>query len=136
MRKIILLFFSTLIFSSCIPSKKNTVSFTDECKFVEKVIEKDWKKAENENYFIRNDDFLLRLQKDYRNCIIGLSRNDIITLFGKPFEENDLEISYYFLDKGCMEVLPKNCEMLIFYHDKSEQRKVIGYDIQKHVYHD
>lgn len=91
----------------------NEEELASSCQGLTKLIEENWKKHKDSNYFEYNQTLLTKLQNNYRECILTLKAEQVKRIFGQPRQDlGDSHISYN-LREGCIG-FPQNCELLIF----------------------
>ena len=125
MKKNIHIIISLLLFglSSCSrsgPAIKQG-DLPESCAGLVQLIKKNWKKNKESDYYNYDEVFLNKIQKEYRSCIVGLTIEEVIQLFGdtpvKLFDSSfpiwGKDFLLYYLDPGCSGY-PENCRVLSF----------------------
>jgi hypothetical protein len=135
-RKVVILILLITVSVSCNYNfhRKKLDEQKNNCKKLEDLVNEEWKKDTKDNYYEYNEDFLLKIQRDYRECIIGLTQNELFKLFGQPINKSDNEMSYYFLNSDCLKNLPNDCKILVFYFHL-ENEKLFDYRVLPYVTH-
>ena len=105
------IFFSAFLIvctlSSCV--KKTT----KVCKPLKKFVKDNWRKDKTQNYYHISEGFTKTLEKKFTNCLLNMSKDNVINTFGEPVFLDTNPI-FYYLDEGCFTPLMKNCRILIF----------------------
>lgn len=121
--------------SNLLKKVPNTKNLNKNCSGIEKYIKNNWKKNKMKEYYYCESEFLTVIQRDYRRCILSLNKDEITELLGDPVAaQSDEEMTFYYLDEGCLRTPPNNCNMLIFYFDK-KKGKVLDYQTMPYVTH-
>lgn len=81
----IILFALTLMISSC--RMKSIFTKNEDCRELRSLVKKNWEKHPVKDSYVTNINFLDKLQRDYKNCILDCTKSDIMEIFGKPFTQ-------------------------------------------------
>ncbi len=131
---ILILFLIFSCNSNLLKKVSNTRNLNENCSGIEEYIKNNWKKDKTKEYYYYEREFLTVIQRDYRQCILSLNKDEITELLGNPVTQSDEEMMFYYLDEGCLRTPPNNCNMLIFYFDK-KIGKVLDYQTMPYVIH-
>ena len=111
----------------------------ESCEGLVPLIKKKWKKKKEQDYYRYDQEFLDKLQNEYKDCVLALSLEETIKLFGNtpvklfgaPYSEWGKEpYLFYFLKPGCIGY-PQDCELLVFRIKNGLVKEVY---IQKHEF--
>ena len=126
----------------CISSRQPQ-THTTKSVCVEKIkndLRGNWKLSEDSVYYQTNNNFLIKLDSVYDQCINMLDQNEIIDLFGNPTRRQNMkglepiESSFdYLVSLPCKEdVGNTRCKYFVFYFDsdlkviRSDMTSIIG----------
>jgi len=85
----------------------------DECYEIELFIKKNWYYDKELDYYKEGPELLSLTGKRY-NCIIGLKKTEIVTLFGEPSEVDSLMSRYIYYESPEWHENSKYCSFLFF----------------------
>jgi hypothetical protein len=66
----------------------------DECKGIVDLLNENWGKDKEHNYYHAKNNIITLLENDYHNCINNMSESNIIELFGYPSEKDKVVLTY------------------------------------------
>ena len=84
MNKIICIVLVLLIVSVTACNETNKLNRIPCIKSLQSEISKSWILSNDNLYYLVNQEFLNKLGINYKNCLVGLSSDQIISLFGIP----------------------------------------------------
>ncbi len=123
----IIIFFTSCSGTSKIPSKPCIKNLQVE-------ISNSWFYSNDSLYYKVNHDFLNRIRNNYKDCLLGLSSEQIIALFGKPSDtkgsknSNLISALVYHVSPPCdNKDRDGQCTEYYFYLDKGGRVRDVEY---------
>ena len=114
-------------FKQVVPQLKEK-DLSEKCEGLIPLVKKNWKKHKTLDYHQYNESFFKKLQTEYRDCILTLTPQEVVKIFGEqPADWGDSHI-FYYIREGCIG-FPENCELLLFAIHNGKVRTVY---INKH----
>jgi hypothetical protein len=76
----------------------------------------NWKLSSDSAYHLYNDSLTIRMDLDYKSCLKGMTKEDVVSLFGKPNKiesKNEDKVVYrYYVTPPCLN--NDDCGYLLF----------------------
>jgi len=96
---------------------------TEQCLTYIETIKENWKKNEQGIFPIADKEILWN---DNQKCLIGKSKNEILSIFGKPNKKGENEESGinnfgYYLGEGCLRGQNGDCIIFTLHFDKEDK---------------
>jgi len=117
---ILLICITACSFVRTVPKIKES-ELPESCEGLVPLIKKKWKKNRAQDYYRYDEEFLNKVQNEYKGCILKLSVDEVIKLFGNTpikllgdnFRVWGKHFLLYYLNPGCIGY-PQDCKVLNF----------------------
>jgi uncharacterized protein (DUF1810 family) len=112
-----------LLFSACRATEFRRVNTNihkkgfEHCSFVLDEIKENIFYNKKYKYYVTDDILLGNRSKEYLDCMMQLTRSDILQIFGKPYKELENQFNY-LISKRKGEYTTVHCHDLIFYFER------------------
>ena len=129
MKNLIILLSIIILFSCQSTNSMQNNSYL--CDSLNREMGINWKYSDEKLYFITSKEFTSKLKSNYKSCLLGLSKQKIIELFGNPtssMEDKTLNDRFrysfeYLISLPCIKVGMNNtrCYYFVFYFDSNDK---------------